>query len=126
MFRAVSANDFFLASKFDVDNDGTLDKQEQTQLRKTMVSVLLTQYNAVPKAADQVHTALHVHCSRFHWWSTYSSTWMAIGGLSSGLCYRRRLAVQERADLLKKFTRDLDKTVQVCHGSTIRACMTWI
>ena len=30
MRRAVSANDFFLASKFDVDNDGTLDKQEQT------------------------------------------------------------------------------------------------
>ena len=66
MFRAVSANDFFLASKFDVDNDGTLDKQEQTQLRKTMVSVLLTRYNAVPKADDQVHTALHAHCSRSH------------------------------------------------------------
>ena len=60
-------------------------------------------------------------------WSAYSSAWVAIGGLSSDLCHRRRrLAVQERADFLKKFTRDLDKTVQVRHGSTIRACMTWI
>eukprot|EP01052_Picozoa_sp_SAG31_P026277 SAG31_NODE_2369_length_5854_cov_3.778454_3_plen_280_part_00 len=50
---AVSANDYYLASKFDVNNDGTLDQEEQTELRKTMVNILLKKYTEIPKADDE-------------------------------------------------------------------------
>lgn len=49
---AVSSNDFFLASKFDINNDGKLDTDERTLLRKSMVNTLMKKYNSVPKADD--------------------------------------------------------------------------
>ena len=39
--------------RWDLNPDGTLDKAEQVELRKTMVHVLLNKYNAVPKADDE-------------------------------------------------------------------------
>ena len=43
----MSSNDFLLASKFDINNDGKLDTDERTLLRKSMVNTLMKKYNSV-------------------------------------------------------------------------------
>lgn len=66
----VSAQDYFLSSKFDVNKDGFIDDDERKELRKTMVGALVKKYQSAPK-----------------------------------------LESLENDRLIKKFTRDIDKTV---------------
>jgi Ca2+-binding EF-hand superfamily protein len=49
----VSAQDFFLASKFDVNGDKVLDEGEVKQLRKQMVKTVLETYKKVPRASTK-------------------------------------------------------------------------
>lgn len=54
----VSGQDFFLASKFDVNNDGFLDEDERMELRKKMVKAVAKAYEKVPKGKDDKAAAM--------------------------------------------------------------------
>ena len=54
----VSSQDFFLASQFDVNNDGFLDEEERLELRKKMVKAVAQAYQKVPKAQNEAASAL--------------------------------------------------------------------
>ena len=54
----VSGQDFFLASKFDVNNDGCLDEEERMELRKKMVKAVAKAYEKVPKAKNNETSAM--------------------------------------------------------------------
>ena len=52
----MSSNDFLLASKFDINNDGKLDTDERTLLRKSMVNTLMKKYNSVRTGLERSST----------------------------------------------------------------------
>ena len=54
----VSGQDFFLASKFDVNNDGFLDEEERIELRKKMVKAVAQEYQKVPKGKNDKTEAM--------------------------------------------------------------------
>ena len=54
----VSGQDFFLASKFDVNNDGHLDDEERLELRKRMVKTVAEAYKKVPKSQNDAAEAM--------------------------------------------------------------------
>lgn len=54
----VSGQDFYLASKFDVNNDGCLDEDERIELRKKMVQAVTQAYAKVPKGKNDKAEAM--------------------------------------------------------------------